>query len=113
MRPAIAHWSEGNDVLVVQVGGTALLAEGTRRYSGNYLEQLRLALADGDSAIARGEADYVAVILRLPITGTFTSDKDICRQIFGTVFDGNRDALVTWLGPIELGPENVMVSLSS
>jgi len=26
MRPAIAHWSEGNDVLVVQVGGTALLA---------------------------------------------------------------------------------------
>lgn len=113
MRPAIAHWSEGNDVLVVQVGGTALLAEGTRRYSGNYLEQLRLALADGDSAIARGEADYVAVILRLPITGTFTSDKDICRQIFGTVFDGNRDALVTWLGPIELGPDNVMVSLSS
>lgn len=90
------------EVMVVQQGGLRPSTSQILRFSGSLMDQIGDALRRADHIIGHGEADYLAVILRLPLSGSFLIDQDSSGALIGEVLDSSRNVWLTWLEPLQL-----------
>lgn len=100
--PALADAGGAPRILYVTDGGHHLVTTGVAGFTGSLHEQMVAALAEVDANLAMGAATYLAIVLRLPITGDFQNDLNLDLDLLLAPALQGRDVWVTWLAPVDV-----------